>query len=761
MTTVVVKEGQLIRDLAAEYLDDADLWTEILRVNNLKSVTEVKPGMKLKIPARIVSLADRELTRALADIQKATRAGARFFAPEIISNAILMLDEAKENRKRDWVQCLALAKSARIEAQKALEVSLVKNDVSAEAVLSHRMGKVESRKPEDVSWKNAPLNVMLVEREKVRTLSQSTAEILFRDESRLRLSENSQAVIQRMRFNLLENKVESNVSLVEGDIHALLARSPKKDFDLEVPGVSVKIDSTNFWINRDSEAARIANYEGKIEVSSKGSTVVLGENQGTQVNRGSKPTRPKELLRFPPLKSPKHLGIIYRTLRQDEVALIWEPVEGASSYWVEIAMDKSHFQTIVLSRKNIKNTRFVHKRSREQLDDGVYYWRVAAVDKSGFPGIKSEARLVRILTDISPPYVLIHSPKEEAIVRESSIKVAGETEGDTVLNSAGASVDVSATGKFEFDVSLEEGVNKIPMKFTDRAGNVKTLVRSVIFMPYREIKIASDTSLTQAEPNQFISQSSGFTYMGRTEPASLINVNAVLNPFRASTFSDYRVGDFAFSVPLVQEKNDFNLSVTTRAGYVAEDQFSVKLDLTPPGIRLDQKPPRVSKVKTLNLKGNVIDGKGLKINKNDVELSDGRFDETIELRPGKNIIQLIATDSAGNATSLVKEITFDQEAPKFLKYELSHKVASGGENVSINVFAEDVSGMKRAAKFTLQVGQWTYTDYLRLSRAMNYYQHTISLPKQAKGKIKLKSVELEDYYGNKKQYEFKWEPPVE
>ena len=343
MITVVVKEGQLIRDLAAEYLDDADLWTEILRVNNLKSVTEIKPGMKLNIPSRIVSLVDRELSRALENIQKATRAGARMFAPEIISNAIRMRDDAIENRKHDWVECFALAKSASIEAQKALEVSLASNDVSAEAVLNDRRGKVESRKPEDVSWENAPLHATLVEREKVRTLSQSTAEILFRDESRLRLNENSQAVIQRMRLNLLENKVESNVSLVEGDIHALLARSPKKDFSLEVPGVSVKIDSTNFWINRDSETSRIANYEGKIEVSSKGSTVVLGENQGTQVKRNSKPTRPEQLLRFPPLKSPEHHGIIYRTIRQNEIVLSWEPVEGALSYWVEIALDKSHF----------------------------------------------------------------------------------------------------------------------------------------------------------------------------------------------------------------------------------------------------------------------------------------------------------------------------------------------------------------------------------------------------------------------------------
>ncbi len=42
MITVVVKEGQHIQDLAAEYLNDANLWTEILRVNSLSSVSQVR-----------------------------------------------------------------------------------------------------------------------------------------------------------------------------------------------------------------------------------------------------------------------------------------------------------------------------------------------------------------------------------------------------------------------------------------------------------------------------------------------------------------------------------------------------------------------------------------------------------------------------------------------------------------------------------------------------------------------------------------------
>lgn len=52
-------------------------------------------------------------------------------------------------------------------------------------------------------WTDRALNDILIEEEKVRTLSRSTAQITFRGESRLRLNANSQAVIQRMRVDPL------------------------------------------------------------------------------------------------------------------------------------------------------------------------------------------------------------------------------------------------------------------------------------------------------------------------------------------------------------------------------------------------------------------------------------------------------------------------------------------------------------------------------------------------------------------------------
>ena len=49
--TIRVEEGDTLRDLAAEHLGDPDLWTEILRANGLNAITDVHPGLELRIPA--------------------------------------------------------------------------------------------------------------------------------------------------------------------------------------------------------------------------------------------------------------------------------------------------------------------------------------------------------------------------------------------------------------------------------------------------------------------------------------------------------------------------------------------------------------------------------------------------------------------------------------------------------------------------------------------------------------------------------------
>ena len=82
----------------------------------------------------------------------------------------------------------------------------------ADAWVRNLDGQLQSNNQYDNLWNDVSQFDILQEGERVRTLSQSYAEILFRDDSRLRLDENAQALKRKMRRNPLENTGEEQDS---------------------------------------------------------------------------------------------------------------------------------------------------------------------------------------------------------------------------------------------------------------------------------------------------------------------------------------------------------------------------------------------------------------------------------------------------------------------------------------------------------------------------------------------------------------------
>ena len=159
--------------------------------------------------------------------------------------------------------------------------------------MSDRQGWVEGQKIEENSWSERELNSVLNEQEKLRTLSDSSAQVVFRDASRLRLNPNSQAVIQRMRDDPLSRRKEAQISLVEGDFYALLApESERSKLEVRLKNVDAKIDSGNFWVSQDADTAKFSNYDSApVAIVSGGETMTLGRNEGAVVRSGEAPRK--------------------------------------------------------------------------------------------------------------------------------------------------------------------------------------------------------------------------------------------------------------------------------------------------------------------------------------------------------------------------------------------------------------------------------------------------------------------------------------
>ena len=153
LETVVFGAGDTIRSVAERYLNDADLWPQILELSGVGSPAELRPGTELRVPVQQVAAADEALAFSLVAIQKATAEGARIFAPVEIGSAIESRDTAVEHRDvGEWDAVVRFAGVAVDQADRALEISLAQRDRAAEAIVSDAQGSVEGRTPDQPRW---------------------------------------------------------------------------------------------------------------------------------------------------------------------------------------------------------------------------------------------------------------------------------------------------------------------------------------------------------------------------------------------------------------------------------------------------------------------------------------------------------------------------------------------------------------------------------------------------------------------------------
>jgi hypothetical protein len=744
---VTIGSDETIREVAEKYLSDPDLWPEILRSSGINSIADLQPGMELRIPVNEITAANQALIASLGQIQRANQAGAQIFAPDEIGRAVDLHEQALQKRiVREWFATRSLAEASYQEATNAIEVSERNRDVAAEALVTDRNGIVEGQRPEDLSWRDLQLRAILIEEEKVRTLSDSTAQITFRDASRLRLNANSNAIIRQMRFDPLSRREEAKVSLIEGDFYALLAgeADDRSRFSVEVPEVDAVIDSGDFWVSHQEGTAKFANYDDQVvKVAANGGAVTLGKNEGTVVDRGERPRDALAVLPPPRLSAPADEAVVYVAAPE----LSWAPIQGSAGYWLEISTDQN-FDRIVENSFGIAGPTHVAK----PLPAGGYFWRVAALDGFGLPGARSETWRYRVAPDNVPPFLRIDAPPRDGILREASVTVSGEAEPGASVAVNGEPVVVAGDGAFSAAIAALPGDNAVTVVATDPAGNVTTDERRFVFMPDQASIVAYDPAIPRLAPTHFLANGDVLSLSGRTTPSSEVEIRAGKS-VRAAAATDAD-GTFRVNVPLAAEEEALTFAVIAPSGFTTTEDFAVTVDREAPGIILDPPPPWLTAQSGLRVAGTTDPAAKLTLNGHPIAVSAGRFDVSVTLLPGDNKIELIATDPAGNVAVEKAFVKLDQEAPSLVSAESAPSTAGGQAVLAVEVVAGDASGLAKAAPFVVVAGGESYSGYLRYNKAAKRYRGTVVVPEADLAGARLARIELTDDAGNRQVYEF-------
>jgi parallel beta-helix repeat protein len=271
-----------------------------------------------------------------------------------------------------------------------------------------------------------------------------------------------------------------------------------------------------------------------------------------------------------------------------------------------------------------------------QLPDGSYTLQARASDAVGNRATASVNFTVKTRISV----LVVESPVEGLLTRNPSIMVSGMTESGAKIQINGRSADV-VNGRFVASVFLSEGNNTVLVTATDAAGNIATIVRSVVLdtaAPFVELLSPANDSYIGADD---------VLVSGRTEPGARVLVDGleIVN-------SDGRFGQ---SVPLPQELNILNVTVLDAAGNANSTFLTVHVDTEPPGLEIIF--PRMGQhTEKVNITVNGTTEHFSTVTAGEftaVAGEDGRFSMNVTLLYGNNTLLIKSTDRAGNTNSAV------------------------------------------------------------------------------------------------------------
>ncbi|ABQ27194.1 Ig-like domain-containing protein [Geotalea uraniireducens] len=313
------------------------------------------------------------------------------------------------------------------------------------------------------------------------------------------------------------------------------------------------------------------------------------------------------------------------------------------------------------------------------LSEEANFITVKATDRAGNSG----SATVNVTLDSTPP----QAPVLNSLT--SPTNVAGVTLGGTA--EAGSSVKISAAGlligtvtadaqgSFTLaGVTLAEGTNSYTAIATDAAGNES--------IPSVPLGIVLDTrapviTVTVPAENAFFSAPQVTVKGNIDEPVAGLTING-----QAATLSSL---DFDQPLTLTPGLNTITLVATDLAGNQATKTVLVTLDNTPPVVTITA-PLSGTITKTAQVTVSGIISKPhttATINGTAITVTNQTFSVVYTLAEGDNILNIEATDRAGNKGSASVGVSLDSQSP-VLSLQ-SPAEAAAGANVAIVVNVSD------------------------------------------------------------------------
>lgn len=236
---------------------------------------------------------------------------------------------------------------------------------------------------------------------RVATREASAAGISFRDESQVRVEEQTLVIILGDVRGAASRLTASDATLVTGSLRARMSElSGRPPRVVDTPSARVEVTAGEAKVSvDDKKTTRLAVHAGQSNVAAQKKTVPVTAGFGSRVDDGKPPAPPKPLPPAPAWDGAPPV-VVTRADATEEISLRYRlgaPFDGLAEWHVQVARDRDFTDVLV----DAKAPRAVDTVALRSLGPGRFFVRVSALDSDAFEGPFSAAAattVVRVAT---------------------------------------------------------------------------------------------------------------------------------------------------------------------------------------------------------------------------------------------------------------------------------------------------------------------------------------------------------------------------
>lgn len=321
-------------------------------------------------------------------------------------------------------------------------------------------GSVKVKAVGTFEWVSADGKVALRKNDLVRTGAGAAAEITFFDGTVVQVRPDSLITIEETSEDpsTKRRRVAWHVSSGEVNFQTVRPNVPGSATEVSTPTVRGTVGENAAANIRVAETgdSDIRLFRGSATTETKaGQKIELLANEALKVDAAGKAGAKVSLPATPALMYPQHQAeISYPDPAKATTLFGWKAVQAATEY--HLMVDASaFFNRPFVDRRGIKDV----SQEIRGLEEGKYYWRVAAIAKDGTEGAFTDFWRFSVTrpkqaaaSGAAPPPLAV----DLLDVRTNILQVKGRSEPGASVTVNGQRVDVQSDGSFNEFITLEQ-----------------------------------------------------------------------------------------------------------------------------------------------------------------------------------------------------------------------------------------------------------------------------------------------------------------